>query len=108
MSQELYLVIETSAAGDEVIGAFSTMAQARAALPEDNVARLIENFRIEMHILDEPRQEEGWRVAISRDGSEISVSRLILCNCEADEETISRGSYIEDGGERMHLIMWAR
>src|SRR5688572_8406435 len=104
--QALYVVLETSAAGDEVIGVFSSMAQARAALPEDNVARLIDSFRIELHVLNEAAREDAWRVSISRDGQQAAVSRMILCNCEDDAETISRGSYIEPGGEHMQLIVW--
>jgi hypothetical protein len=108
MAQELYVVIENSVLGDEIIGIFASMAEARAALPAENVPRLIDNFRIELHVLDEPCQEEAWRVTISKDGRDIAVSRFILCNCEDDAEALARGSFIEEGGERMQLVVWAR
>ena len=110
MSNELaYVVVEMSRAGDTVIGVFSSMAKAREAMPVHDTQRLIDNYRVELHVLDTPvESEEPWRVSMDRSGAEFEVSRVVLCNCDADAEVLEHGSYIESGGERVHLIVWAR
>jgi hypothetical protein len=108
MSQELYVVIETSTVGDEIIGVFASLAEARAVLPTNDVDRLIANFRVELHVLGETASEEAWRVSVSRDGRESSVERLILCSCEDDAAVLASTSFIEPGGENMRIVVWAR
>lgn len=108
MSLEVYVVVESSRAGDSVIGAFSTVAAARRSLPVDDL-RSLENYRVELHLLDEPSDmAQAWRVSVDKDGANVEVSRVILCSCEDDEAVVESGSYIEDGGKRMQLIVWSR
>jgi hypothetical protein len=45
---------------------------------------------------------------MDRDGGNVEVARVVLCSCEDDEVVLDSGSYIEDGGRRMQLIVWAR
>jgi hypothetical protein len=108
VADEAYVVVETSRAGDSVIGVFSTMAAARLILPTGDLDAL-RRYRVELHIVDEPHDEVvAWRVVMNKDGSEPEVSRVILCSCEDDEAVLESGSYIEDGGDRMQLIVWAK
>ena len=103
-----YVVVEMSPAGDTVIGVFSSMAMAREAMPVHDTQRLIDNYRVELHVLDSPVEgEEPWRVSMDRSGAQFEVSHVVLCNCDADAEVLEHGSYIEAGGERVHLIVWA-
>lgn len=108
MGDEAYVVVETSGAGDSVIGVFSSIAAARQVLPTEDLDAL-RRYRVELHLVDEPHDEiVAWRVVMNKDGSEPEVSRVILCSCEDDEVILESGSYIEDGGERMQLIVWAQ
>ncbi len=102
MAHEVYVVVESSRAGETVVGAFSTLEKARAVLPRGDSRRL-EDYRVEFHVIDEPVEEEqAWTVVISRDGSEIEVSPVILCSCGDDHDRLENSSYIEAGGGRMH------
>ena len=96
MPNELcYVVVEVSPAGDTVIGVFSSMTRAREAMPVHDTQRLIENYRVELHVLDSPIiAEEPWRVSMDKAGAQFEVSRVVLCNCDADVEVLEHGSYI--------------
>lgn len=108
MAHEVYVVVESSRAGETVVGAFSTLEKARAVLPRGDAKRL-EDYRVEFHVIDEPVEEEqAWTVVMSRDGSEIEVSPVILCSCGDDHDRLENSSYIEAGGGRMHVVVWAK
>jgi hypothetical protein len=108
MSREVYVVVESSRAGETVVGAFSTLERARAVLPRGDAKRL-EDYRVEFHVIDEPVQEEqAWTVVMSRDGCEVDVSPVILCSCGDDHDRLENSSYIEAGGECMHVVVWAK
>jgi hypothetical protein len=85
------------------------MVKAREAMPLHDTRRLIESYRVELHVVDQPGGvEEPWRVSLTRDGAGFEVERVVLCNCDADAEVLEHGSYIEAGGARVHLIVFAR
>lgn len=109
MSQEVYVVVESSRAGDAVIGVFSTIEKARAVLPSHDLKRMLEAYRVELHVLDyTPEENAPWLVVLSRDGKHTEVHRPVLCNCGDDHEQLDNASYLESGGGPMHLVVWAR
>jgi hypothetical protein len=109
MNEEIYVVVESSKAGESVIGVFSTIEKARAVLPSHDIKRMLEDYRIELHVLDYAREEnEPWLVVLSRDGQHTEVHKPVLCNCGDDHEQLDHASYLESGGGPMHLVVWAR
>jgi hypothetical protein len=109
MSQEVYVVVESSLAGDSVIGVFSTIEKARAVLPSHDLKRMLADYRVELHILDyAPEENQVWQVLLSRDGKQAEVHRPVLCNCGDDHEQLENSCYLESGGGPMHLVVWAR
>jgi hypothetical protein len=107
MASEVFVVVETSPVGETVIGAFSTIEKARTVLPRHDTAKL-QNYRVEFHVIDEPvLEEQAWTVRLSRDGATADVSPVILCNCGDDHDALENTSYIEGGGARMHVVVWA-
>jgi hypothetical protein len=108
MSHEVYVVVESSRAGETVVGAFSTLEKARAVVPRGDAKRL-EDYRVEFHVIDQPVEEEqAWTVVMSRDGDEIDVAPVILCSCGDDYDRLENSSYIEAGGGPLHVVVWAR
>jgi hypothetical protein len=108
MTGEVFVVVETSRVGETVVGAFSTIEKARAVLPRHDT-KCLEDYRVEFHVIDEPLEEEqAWTVVMSRDGIRVDVSPVILCSCGEDHDALENSSYIEAGGGRMHVVVWAK
>ena len=104
----LWVVIEHSEAGETTAGVFTTLAQARELVNELGEGRL-EDYRIEGHALDEPRREPvPWQVVLAQDGAVVSTTPFIGCSCQDDEEEYYKRSFIEQGGEAMHVIAFTR
>jgi hypothetical protein len=107
MSEVLYVVVERSAAGETILGVFSSLAKARGVVPPASSGRL-QDYRVEARVLDEPPDPRApWRVVLSRDGGVVNAEPVVLCACEDDERQLARGSFIESGGRRMQVIVRA-
>jgi hypothetical protein len=103
----LWVLIEHSDAGDTTVGVFTTLAAARETIAELGPDRL-ESYRIEGHALDEPKAEVlPWNVVMHREGEVESATLFIGCSCQDDEDEYYRRSFIEAGGERLHVIAFA-
>jgi len=103
----LWVVIEHCEAGDTTVGVFTTLAQARETVRVLGGDRL-ESYRIEGHALDQPKSEPlPWQVELTRDGEVESTSLFIGCSCGDDEDEYYHRSFIEAGGERLHVIAFA-
>jgi hypothetical protein len=103
----LWVVVEHSEVGDTTVGVFTTLASARQCVNELGADRL-EAYRIEGHALDQPKSEPlPWQVALTRDGTVAGTELFIGCSCSDDEEEYYRRSFIEAGGETMHVIAFA-
>ena len=103
----LWVVVERSDVGDTTVGVFTTLAAARECVAEFGPDRL-EAYRIEGHALDEAKSEPlPWQVALTRDGEVSGTTLFIGCSCSDDEEEYYRRSFIEAGGETMHVIALA-
>jgi hypothetical protein len=65
----VYVVSERSAVGDTILGVFSTIDDARRALPPRSIGRL-EDYRVHAHVLGaSPDPRTPWSVVLSRDGT---------------------------------------
>jgi hypothetical protein len=103
----LWVVVERCEVGDTTVGVFSTLAQARAVVDELGAGRL-EAYRIEGHAPDEPRTEVvPWQVVLTREGYVNSATPFIGCSCGDDDDEYYRRSFIEEGGEALHVIAFA-
>jgi hypothetical protein len=103
----LWVLIEHSDVGDTTVGVFTTLAAARETIAELGPDRL-ESYRIEGHALDEPKAEPlPWQVVLRRGGEVESTTLFIGCSCSDDEEEYYHRSFIETGGERLHVIAFA-
>jgi hypothetical protein len=103
----LWVVIERCEAGDTTIGVFTTLAQARATVDRLGAGRL-EAYRIEGHAPDAPRTEAvPWQVVLTRAGEVESTAPFVGCSCGDDEDEYYRRSFIEAGGDRLHVIAFA-
>ena len=103
----LWVVVERSEAGDTTVGVFTMLAQARELVNELGASRL-DAYRIEGHALDQPRSEPvPWQVVLTRDGEVVSTAPFAGCSCEDDEEEYYKRSFIDHGGEMMHVIAFA-
>jgi hypothetical protein len=108
MSQLVYLVIESSDVGEAVLGVFSTLEKARQILPPMSSGRL-DRYRVEYRLFDEPPEPRTpWQVVLDRGGALITAELVVRCNCEDDEGRFVRGSFIDHGGNRLHLVVFAR
>lgn len=106
MSTAVYVTVETSPAGEHVVGVFTSLEQARAVLRSLDVDRLAD-YRIEFHLLDEPPRPSPWTVVLARDGAVCDVAPFVGCSaCDLDQ-LMADASFIEDGGERMRVAVWA-
>ena len=103
----LWVVIEHSEVGDTTVGVFTSLAQARDTVDELGPDRLAD-YRIEGHAIDEPKSEPlPWIVVLGRDGAVVSTTMFIGCSCSDDEDEYYKHSFIEAGGERLHVIAFA-
>jgi hypothetical protein len=107
MSIPVYVLVESSPAGDYIVGVFSTYQQARATLHRV-AGDQIEPFRIELHMPDEPPDAPtAWLVRIERDGGPPAVTRFAGCSSCDEERLLANASFIEAGGARMQVIVRA-
>jgi hypothetical protein len=103
----VWVVVEASEAGDTTVGVFTTIAQARETVQELGADRL-ERYRIEGHAVDAPKMEPlPWQVVLTRDGAVERISLFIGCSCQDDEDEYYKHSFIEQGGDRLHVIAFA-
>ena len=102
------MLVEASAAGDSVLGVFTSVGAARALIPAGEGVRL-EDYRIECHAVDAPADlYSPWQVSMTRDGSPIDVTPIIACAYCDELETVLQASFVEEGGELMRLAVFAR
>lgn len=106
-SDLVYVVVESSAVGETVLGVYTSLDQARAVLPPASSGRL-NDYRVEARLLNaQPDRETAYEVVVSRDGGVEFAAPAIRCACEDDDRRLLEGSYVEAGGERMRQIVWA-
>ena len=102
MNDLLFVVVESSVAGDMVVGVYSTLEAARAQLPPFESGRL-GDFRVEAHALDADAPLMAWHVTVAGDG-ESEVTPVIQCStCPPLEE--GNAFTLEDGA--VHATIWA-
>jgi hypothetical protein len=69
MTDVVYVVTERSAVGDTILGVFSTIEEARRALPPSSIGRL-DDYRVHAHVLGaSPDPRTPWSVVLSRGGT---------------------------------------
>lgn len=108
MSDVVYLVVERSPVSDSVLGVFSTIEQARDRLPAFG-SEHFDDYRIECHVVDHPTEVyRPWQVAVDREAGLQAVEPAVTCSCCDEEESLAKASFLEQGGRRMQLIVWAR
>jgi len=106
-SELVWTVVERSAAGDTLIGVYTTLEKARAVVSSLAQGRY-EDYGIEGHVLDEGKESAtAWQVTLSRDGTHLATTPFVGCSCADDEAEYRKRSFIQDGGERMSVIVFA-
>jgi hypothetical protein len=106
-SDVVWVVVESSAVGDTMVGVYTSLAQARAVVASFGRERL-GAYRIEGQVLDAERTEATpWQVRLTREGEVLSADAFVGCNCSDDEAEYYRRSFIERGGEEMSVIVFA-
>jgi hypothetical protein len=77
VSDVVYVVTERSAVGDTVLGVFSTLDEARRALPPASSGRL-QDYRIGGHVLGvAPDPRTPWSVVLSETGNVASAETVV-------------------------------
>jgi hypothetical protein len=100
-------VIESSPAGDALVGVFSSFQAARDVVSQLAEGRY-EEYRIEGHGIDaELTPEAAWQVSLARDGSHLSTQPFAGCACADDEAEFRRRSFIARDGESMSVVVQA-
>ena len=108
MSDLLFVVVERTPVGDSVLGVFSSIERARALIPPFGNERF-HAFRVECHVVDAaPEVPTSWQVVITRAGVVRDIEVAIGCFGADDDACLEDASYIERGGERLHVIVWAK
>jgi hypothetical protein len=108
MADPVFVVVESTKAGDSVLGVFTSIERARAILADLPADRL-NDYKVECHLPDEPLDiYTPWQVSIRYDGDVEAAEPIISCACCDEEETAGRASFIEAGGDLMRLAVWAR
>jgi hypothetical protein len=103
----VWTVLESSAAGDALVGVFTSLEKARSVVSTLATGRL-EDYRIEGHVLDQERDAATpWQVTLSHDGAHLATVPFAGCSCSDDEAEYYRRSFIQDGGEQMSVIVLA-
>jgi hypothetical protein len=105
-SDVVWTVLESSPAGDTLVGVYTSLEKARRVVSSLAQGRL-EDYRIEGHALDHEREVTPWQVSLSRDGAHLDTSPFIGCSCADDEAEYYKRSFIADGGDRMSVIVFA-
>lgn len=106
-SELVWTVVEHSQAGDTLIGVYTALDKARAVV--STLARgRYEDYRIEGHALDQGKEADTpWQVVLTRDGAHLETTAFAGCSCADDEAEYRKRSFIQDGGERMSVIVFA-
>ena len=107
LNELVWSVVESSAAGDTVVGIYTTLNRAREVVSQLSNGRL-EDYRIEGHSLDFGKETDvPWQVGLGKDGQHLSTIPFIGCSCSEDEIQFRRRSYIDADGEAMSIIVLA-
>lgn len=103
----LWVVVEESEAGATTVGVYASLEKARDVVASHGRDRLMD-FRIEGHVLDAGKEQPiPWHVGLTREGDVIGATVFVGCNCQDDEVEYLKRSFIEDGGERMYVMVFA-
>jgi hypothetical protein len=106
-SELVWSVVESSPAGDTVVGIYTTLTAARDVVSQLAGGRY-EDYRIEGHALDQGKETETpWQVYLGRDGQHLGTVPFVGCACADDEAEFHRRSFIERDGESMSVIVAA-
>ena len=105
-SDVVWTVVESSPAGDTLIGVFTSVEKARSAVSALSSGRL-EDYRIEGHVLDQERDSTPWQVTLAQDGAHVGTTPFVGCSCSDDEAEYYKHSFIQAGGEQMSVIVFA-
>lgn len=106
-SELVWSVVESSAAGDAIIGIYATLSRAREVVSQLADGRF-EDYRIEGHALDQGKETDTpWQVYLSRNGEHLSTTPFAGCSCADDEAEFVRRSFVERDGESMSVIVLA-
>lgn len=110
MQSELRLVwtvIETSPAGDTIVGIYTTIGGAREIVSSLADGKF-EDYRIEGHVPDgTPHDDQAWQVHLRRDGTHLETVPFAGCSCSDDEAEFLRRSFVDRDGESMSVIVFA-
>ena len=110
-SHIVWVVVEQSAVGATVVGAFETLEGAREAVSSLSRGdmRLLENYRVEGHVLGQGKVESvPWRVELTAAGEVLDAVPLVFCSCEDDDAQFRKQSYISARGDQMSVVVLAR
>ena len=103
----VWTVVESSPAGETLVGVYTSVEKARAVVTLLAQGRL-EDYRIEGHALDRERDADTpWQVTLAQAGAHIETTPFIGCACSDDEAEYYRHSFIQAGGEQMSVIVFA-
>jgi hypothetical protein len=106
-SELVWSVVESSPAGEAVVGVYRTLTRARDVVSQLADGRF-EDYRIEGHALDQGKETDTpWRVYLGRDGEHLGTTPFAGCSCADDEAEFVRRSFIERDGESMSVIVLA-
>ncbi len=109
ISDLVWVVTEHSAAGDSVVGVFSTLQKAREVIASLAGEGRLEDFRVEGHVPDAVREEAlPWQIGLSAEGDLLRAEPFIGCSCSEDEEQIRKLSFVESDGRSMYVIVFAK
>lgn len=104
----VWVVSERSEIGDTTVGVYATLEEARSVV--DSFGREhLHAYRIEGQVIGEGKDEPTpWHVGLTRQGDLIGATPFAGCSCHDDEAEYFKRSFIEDGGERMYVMVLAR
>lgn len=106
-SELVWSVVESSAAGDTVVGVYAALSRARDVVSQLADGRY-EDYRIEGHALDQGKEmDTAWQVYLGRGGEHLGTTPFAGCSCADDEVEFVRRSFIERDGESMSVIVLA-
>ena len=109
ISEIVWVVTEHSAAGDSVVGVYSTLEKARAVIASLAGEGRLEDFRVEGHVPDTEREEPlPWQIGLSTEGDLLRCEPFIGCSCSEDEEQMRKLSFVESDARSMYVIVFAK
>jgi hypothetical protein len=110
-SDIVWVVVEQSPVGSTVVGTYEALDQAREAVTSLSKGQisLLENYRIEGHVLGRGKVESvPWHVELAADGEVLGAAPLVFCSCEDDDAQFRKRSFIATGGQQMSIVVLAR